>query len=283
METWATFSIIDHRKPIYRQALALFDRIVVPLPPKPIADQTQDELDQLKAEVNYLSKANAAVPYEWKSAEFEEWRRPLLAESLAARANRDPLLDTRLMLSEQFYSEGVLAIPVYGGLQHFADARKALMQVEEALTIEIAQRLPVPEYETPLENLVKLRQTPAFRKALDDLLEWKRDKAPAIVLAENRRNAIAAAMRDFDKLTKAYAEAMESEGYKKAGSVSSVFFALVTGELIGAIKEVFVSFRELREPCWKKVSEMKCAPGGVVYHFREEVGFRVKSTFINKT
>jgi hypothetical protein len=26
METWATFSVVDHRKPIYRQALALFDR-----------------------------------------------------------------------------------------------------------------------------------------------------------------------------------------------------------------------------------------------------------------
>lgn len=26
METWATFSIVDHRKPIYRQALALFER-----------------------------------------------------------------------------------------------------------------------------------------------------------------------------------------------------------------------------------------------------------------
>jgi hypothetical protein len=46
METLATFSIIDHRKPIYRQALALFDRIVVSLPPKSIGDQTQEELDQ---------------------------------------------------------------------------------------------------------------------------------------------------------------------------------------------------------------------------------------------
>jgi hypothetical protein len=40
METWATFSVVDHRKPIYRQALALFDRIVVPLPPTPIGNQT---------------------------------------------------------------------------------------------------------------------------------------------------------------------------------------------------------------------------------------------------
>jgi hypothetical protein len=81
METWATFSIIDHRRPIYRQALALFDRIVVPLPSKPIGDQTQEELDQLEAEVEYLKWAEAAELYEWKSAEFEEWRQPFLAEA----------------------------------------------------------------------------------------------------------------------------------------------------------------------------------------------------------
>jgi hypothetical protein len=272
METWATFSIIDHRQLIYRQALALFDRIVVPLPPKPIGDQTQEELDQLQAEVEYLKRANAAEPYEWKSAAFEEWRQPFLAEALAAGLNRDPFLDTRLMLSEQLYSPDVLAIPVYGGHQQFANSHKALLQAEEALTIEILQRLPVPEYDTPLENLVRLRETPGFRRALDDLLEWKRDKAPAIVLAENRRGAIVAAMRDFDKLTKAYAEAMESEGYKKAGSVGSIFCSLIAGEPIAAVKEALVSFREVREPRWKKVADMKCAPAGVVYHFQEAIG-----------
>jgi hypothetical protein len=272
METWATFSIIDHRQPVYRQALALFDRIVVPLPPKPIGDQTQEELDQLEAEVEYLERAKAAEPFEWRSAAFEEWRQPFLAEALAAGFNRDPFLDTRLMLSEQIDSPDVLAIPVYGGQQQFADSHKALGLAEEALTIEIMQRLPVPEYDTPLENLVRLRETPAFRRALDDLLEWKQNKAPAIVLAEDRGGAIVAAMRDFDKLAKAYAEAMESEGYKKAGSVGSIFFSLITGEPLGAVKESLVTFRELREPCWKKVSDMKCAPAGVVYHFQEAIG-----------
>jgi hypothetical protein len=270
METWATFSIIDHRKPVYRQALALFDRIVVPLPPKPIADQTEEELKQLEAEVEYLSKSGAAEPYEWNSATFEEWRQPLIAEALATGYNRDPFLDTRLMIAGEF--PHVVAIPVYGGQQQFDNSRKSLMQAEEALTIEIMQKLPVPDFDTPLENLVRLRAKPAFRTALDNLLEWKRDKAPAIVLAEDRKEAIAAAMRDFDKLTKAYADAMESEGYKKKGSVGSIFFSLITGEPIGAVKETLVAFREVREPCWKKVSALKCAPGGVVYHFKEEVG-----------
>jgi len=72
--------------------------------------------------------------------------------------------------------------------------------------------------------------------------------------------------RDFAEFA---TNTMESEGYKKLGSVGSIFFALITGEIAGAIKEGLVSFREVREPCWKKVSEMKCSPGGVVYDFEK--------------
>jgi hypothetical protein len=271
VETWATFSVTDHRLPIYRQALALFDRIVVPLPREPVGDQTQEELDQLRADVDYLKGVNAAEPYDWQDARFDQWREPFLAQALAAGFNRDADHDSRLMLSNQLCSPDVQAIPVYGGPELFANSNSALGLANEALTVEIAQRLPVPDYDTPLENLVRLRQNPAFRRALEDLLEWKRDKAPAIVLAEDRKTAIEAAMRDFDRLTKTYASAMESEGHKKAGLVGSIFFALITGDPLGAIKEALVSFREVREPCWKKVAEMKCAPAGVIYHFKEAI------------
>jgi hypothetical protein len=269
LQTWATFSIIDHRRPIYRQALALFDRIVVPVPPEPIGDQTLPELRQLQAEVSYLAEHDAAALYEWSSTTFEQWRRPLLAEMIAAGLSRDPLADTRLMLAQALDSPDVQAVPVYGGQDHYAQSRLTLPQVEEGLTLEIVQRLPVPEYDTPLENLIALRRSFAFRTALDYLLEWKRQRVPEIFLQPDHPKAIAAALRDFDRLTKAYAQAMESEGFKKAGSVGSIFFALFTGEILGAIKEGLVAFRELREPCWKKLSEMKCAPGGVVYHFEQ--------------
>jgi len=268
METWATFSIIDHRKPIYRQALALFDRIVVPVPSKPIGDQTQAELDQLSAEVEYLAKHKAAEVFEWESESFQDWRRPFLAEAAAAKINRDVYHDTRLMVAEKLERDGIQAIPVYRGPEQFRQAKANLMQVEEALMLEILQQLPVPDDNTPLENLVLLREKPAFRQALDDLLEWKRQRIPMIVLEPNRKEAVAAAMRDFDKLTKAYTKAMEAEGFKKAKTVASIFFSAITGGLLGAIKEGLVAFSETREPCWKKVSEMKCAPGGVIYNFK---------------
>ena len=271
METWATFSIIDHRKPVYRQALALFDKIVVPIPPNPIGDQTQAELDQLRAEIDYLEQNKAAERFDWNSDAFQEWRRPYMAEAASAKINRDAFLDTRLMAAEKLGREhpGVQAIPVYGGPEQFNQAKTNLMEVEKAFTQEILQRLPVPDDNTPLENLVKLREKKAFRSALEDLLEWKRLRVPGIVLDANRGEAMAAAMRDFDKLTKAYAAAMEAAGFKKATTVSSIFFSAIIGEVVGAIKEGLVAFRETREPCWKKVSEMKCAPGGVVYHFKE--------------
>lgn len=269
METWATFSIIDHRKPIYRQALALFDRIVVPVPSQPIGNQTEAELEQLRAEVDYLADHQAAQLVEWDSASFQEWRLPFLAEATSANINRDVFHDTRLMVAEKIASTDILAVPVYGGIDQWNNAKTTLMQVEEALTVEIMQRLPVPAGDTPLENLIALRNKPAFRSALDSLLEWKRLQAPAIFLNANRAAAMSAALKDFDKLTKSYAEAMEAEGFKKAGTVGSIFLSAFTGEFFGALKEGALALREMREPCWKNLSGMKCAPGGVIYHFAE--------------
>src|SRR5215831_10210335 len=107
METWATFSIIDHRAPVYRQALALFDRIVVPVPREPIGDQTREELTQLEAEISYLAAHQAAELHEWNSDVFAEWRRPVLAEAIADGFNRDAYADTRMMLAETFTSREV--------------------------------------------------------------------------------------------------------------------------------------------------------------------------------
>lgn len=271
METWATFSIIDHRKPIYRQALALFDRIVVPVPPEPIGDQTKAELEQLRTEVEYLARHKAAEIVDWKRDTFETWRQPLLAEAAAAKINRDPFQDTRLMIAEELNVSGVQAIPVYGALAEFHQAKTTLPGVEEALTLEILQRLPVPEEDTPLENLIRLRDKPEFRTALENLHEWKRSQVPMIFLSDDPSSAMRAAVTKFEELTKKYAEAMASHGFKKTETIGSIFFSVVKLDIVDIIKDALVSFRELREPCWKKVSEMKCAPGGIIYHFGEGI------------
>jgi hypothetical protein len=173
------------------------------------------------------------------------------------------------MIAEKLKEDGVSAVPVYGGMEPYEASKKDLGWADQALTIEIMQQLPVPEYDTPLEALVTLRGNPAFRQALNDLLEWKHLQLPGIVLAEDRKAAIANAMRDFDRLTRQYAEAMQAQGFKKWIKVGSIFVSAVLGGIPGAVKEGLVAYKEIREPRWKTLAGMKCAPGGVVYHFRE--------------
>jgi hypothetical protein len=59
-EYWATFSIYDHRTSLYRQALVLFDRIVVPIPTRTVGSLTAQEIDRVEAEVRFLQERGAA-------------------------------------------------------------------------------------------------------------------------------------------------------------------------------------------------------------------------------
>jgi TPP-dependent trihydroxycyclohexane-1,2-dione (THcHDO) dehydratase len=81
------------------------------------------------------------VPHASSSEAFQDWHKPFLAEAVAARVNRDVFQDTRLMLAEQLTSDDAQAVPVYGGSKQYAKARNELMQVQEALTVKIMQRL----------------------------------------------------------------------------------------------------------------------------------------------
>jgi phage-related protein len=272
METWATFSIIDHRAPVYRQALALFDGIVVPIPPHPIGDQTAEELEQLSTEVEYLAQHGAAKAFLWSQRDFAEWRQPFLAEAAAAGLNRDAFQDTRLRVADALKLDGVQAVPVYADEPSYERARDALMAVDQVLTTKIMQRLIVPDDDTALEDLVRLRNdNEAFQQALHDLLEWKQTQVLLIAHAENRGARIEKVMKDFDRLTGQYAKTMQAAGFRRVVNVASIFLSAATGDLIGAVKEGAVGYQESIEPSWKKISEMKCAPGGVVYHFKAAV------------
>jgi hypothetical protein len=173
------------------------------------------------------------------------------------------------MLAQKFKSDDVEAFPVYGDRAHYENSKLDLTPVEEALTVAITQHLPVPAQDTPLENLVRLRNDAAFQAARTKMLEWKRRGVQEILLAPDREQKIADQMKEFDALTKAYSKEMHAAGHHKMTVAVSIFISAVTAEWVGVFKEGAVSFSELREPSWKKVTQMDCAPGGVVYHFQE--------------
>jgi hypothetical protein len=278
MQTWATFSTTDHRRPIFRQALALFDRIVVPVPSAPIGDQTTQELDQLEADVAYLELNCAAQRYPWNSGEFLQWRSGLMAEALARgySFNRNAYMDTRMMLREKITVEGVEAVPVYGDMDSYAAARQEIGtvtwgQVDHALTVGIAQMLPVPDYDTPLEDLVRLRESAAFQQAMQDLNEWKRIRIPAILLIPDHEAELRGALSDFSKLADSYARAMEELKSKRKRNLGFIFVSVLSGEALGAVKEGATTYFEQRTPVWKELADRKCAPGALVYQFQEAV------------
>src|SRR5436309_3143644 len=85
-EYWATCSIVDHRTLGFRQGLLLFDRLVVPVPSKPRFYFTQEELDRVSADVDYLCANEAAIRFDWEAHVIGEFRlkQPLWAEELSA-------------------------------------------------------------------------------------------------------------------------------------------------------------------------------------------------------
>ncbi len=276
METWATLSITDHRKPIYRQALALFDKIVVPIPSSPIGDQTTEELDQLESDVTFLEQSGAARRYEWDTKEYVAWRSPLMAEALARGIRRDPYMDTRIMLAKKMTADGVEAVPVYGNMATYGAARDEIGQVNwggvnDALTVEIAQTLPVPDHDTPLEDLVRMRESAAFQQAMNDLNDWKYLRIPAILLAPDHEAELRRAIQDFNKMADKYKAAMNEQQRTTPLKILSILVSAATGDAIGAIKEGATWVNESRTPRWMELAERKYAPGGVVYQFQEAV------------
>ena len=51
-EYWATFSIFDHRGPLYRKALVFFDRVVMPVPTVPLKDIEEQEIEALDVDAS---------------------------------------------------------------------------------------------------------------------------------------------------------------------------------------------------------------------------------------
>jgi hypothetical protein len=284
-EYWATFSIYDHRKSLYRRSLVLFDRVVIPIPKKPIGNQTEEELDGLKADVEYLQKENAGVAFAWDSDEFYEWQKTIDGEILAGVLAKDPLFATRFLIKEELKKlvpgrlpEGVDSItpmPVYGTREKYETAVKDLEKdVAEKLTLEvILENIPVPADHVALPEIIALRKREDYQESLYALRQWQRDQVPKL-LKENNDKALRQAGEDFKRLVKAYQKAMNEATYQKVTtgvcSILAIGATLAVGATplivaISGLAPTLFSLRSLLTPCWKQVAEKDCAPAGLVY------------------
>ena len=290
-EYWATFSIYDHRTSLYRQALVLFDRIVVPVPTRPFGGVTNQEIDRLSKEVETLEDADAAKRVDWDPDEFfryrtrEEQTQPGHQEAVARRLVEDPPYLTRLQLKEQTEQDvaallpagalSVTAVPVYGTREAYEVSTADLKQyVQERLTLEVVMSaIPVPSEIASFDDILDIRSKPSFQASLAALRKWQRQTVREILLDEDEAG-IRRATVEFAEMVRKYEEALSEARYEKVktaicmmlgfGAAFSAVGGPVLGTLAGVASPLF-SIKKLSKPCWKELEEKQCFPAGVVY------------------
>jgi hypothetical protein len=281
-ELWGTFSIYDHREAIFVRSLILFDRVVIPIPNQPIGDQTEAELEQLYTDATYLEKNQAAIIYNWNSAEFQDWQAEFCREALSV-GSRDNLYDSRLLLqkkTDELIPAGVhdvLSVPVYGARDTFLKAYEKIEPFQqEAMNIELSQLMSVPDAKVPLKSIVALRNKPSFQSARRALRDWQIKKMPE-VLGEKSIKNIGLATEDYKRMLLRYEEEMHNAKFKKSKMVvtsmltlGSIFSAAMgqtqtaIALLAGAAPNLF-DLKESFTPTWKSLRDKDYEAGGVIY------------------
>jgi hypothetical protein len=298
-EYWATFSIYDHRSALYRQALILFDRVVIPVPAEPVGSLNLEEIDALNADLEYLEAKGAAVKFDWDPNEFFDWQKKTVeqeavdGEALALALAKDPPWATRLQLTEKYARtvpeivrnqgvDSVEAIPVYGSEERYEAVAEDLRgYVAESLVLQIVcKNLPMPTTDSSLEAIIHLREQPKFQDSLYKLREWQMRVVPELLQEEpgpNRNRMIRKAGKDFEKWIKQYEEAMSDATFGKVQTATLSMLAVGTALTVGAapvlqilsgIAPPLFQLRSFTKPNWKAVANEQCAPAGVVYAAR---------------
>jgi hypothetical protein len=281
-ELWGTFSIYDHRDPIFRKSLITFDRVVIPIPDKPIGNQTNEELEQLHADATYLERNDAAIIYNWDSSAFQEWQKEVLREALSVKST-DSFYDSRLMLQERTENlkpQGVneiISLPVYNAKEEYQNAYSKLYHVtEEGVMIELSQLISTPDENAPLEEIIKLRQSSSFISAKQAFKEWQLKRMPE-VLGEKSIKNVNLAKEEFKRMLKRYEEEINKGKFKKTKTIITSLLAL--GSIVsaamgntqtaialmsGAAPNLF-SLKETMSPIWKDLRDKPYEAAGIIY------------------
>lgn len=287
-ELWGTLSIYDHRDPLFKNALLLFDRIVVPIPESPIHEQTAEELNELKKNVSLLEKHDAAIRYPWNSDEFNRWRDNISREILSI-GPRDSLYDTRLMIQktiEDYKPKGVdnyTAVPLYGSREQYNKSLDELALLpEQQLMIAISRKITVPTQDTPLEAIIKLRDKTSFQEALKSLRSWQNNVLPEIMNERGERK-IRAAAQDFEKMIHGYEKAIDEAKFKKRktwvisliGLAGAMTAAMVPNPsaiaILASTVPTLYTFAELKQPIWKQLQDKPFSAAAIVYEANENL------------
>jgi hypothetical protein len=295
-QMWATFSIYDQQSPsIYKPSILLFDKVVMPVPTKPHGTLTQEQLQEMAADAEFLRQHGAGVVFEWNPAEFDAWQREseehpgVESEALAfALSQADAPLKTRLQLADAVRKKlskeqqgPVRAIPVYGSPERVTAVAEVATQdfglSPQWTTFAVVMKVMcIPDERASLQDLVSLREKPYFQGALNALREWQEEKAYQLVERPDRMNAERLA-DEFARHLAKYNKAVDDANLEKKWTAVAIMFS-VGGALLGAAAGgpplaavcgtlgPLVAGRNLMKPAWAAAEGREFELAGVAYH-----------------
>jgi hypothetical protein len=164
--------------------MLLFDRIVIPVPIYAWKDLGDSERDRLFADATYLEEHGCAIRCDWDPRVFDEWIHNHLGVSNSIRKTDRPLhtryqlkslIDTKELQRVEIPS-GVIAMPVFASRDSYLQQDQELLDADAArqATVElILTALPVPAPDTPLEDIIRLRDQGFVQHQVGKLREWQ--------------------------------------------------------------------------------------------------------------
>ena len=280
---WGILAPNDHRKPLFRSSLLLFDQLLIPDSPSIANDLDSAEIDRLLKDVDYLSGRGVVQQVHWDRKDFEAWCKKISPSNPEEVLRKWPNCAARYYLQHQYSGlladkeAPVAAFPVY--LNHkFFDIISAKPQVSSAdqrLILEVVlPNFPAPSEGASLDDILWLRESKSFQAALQKMRSWQMDVFPGLA-DDSKGHEIRRAAQEFERYVTEYKSAVHEIGVAKRNT--SVVWAFSVGAFLAPkIAPVvmlllriwnprLVSVKETFTPAWKLLLDKPFAPAGVIH------------------
>ncbi len=280
---WGILAPNDHRKPLFRSSLLLFDQLLIPDSASIANDLDSEEIDRLRTDVDYLSTHGVVRRVHWDRKDFEAWCKRISDSSPEEVLRKWPNCATRYYLQHRYSSlmadkqSPVAAFPVYLNHKFFdiISAKPLVSSADQRLILEVIfPNFPVPSEGTSLEDILLLRESKSFQASLQKMRSWQMDVLPDLA-DDSRGHETQRAAQAFEQYVTEYKSAVR--GIKVAKRNTSMVWAFSVGALLAPkIAPVvmlllriwnpsLLSVKQAFTPAWKLLLDKPFAPAGVIH------------------
>jgi hypothetical protein len=281
-EYWATMSIYDHEAPYFRASLILFDKVVLPIPIVPFGRIGEAELDRLRADGDFLRDRGCAVTQAWNPLRFQEWAQDALAaaNAMGLRSDRELLTRYQLLgyvmdgsLEEVTIPRGVVAMPVYGSIDTYLAQVPATFEAARQMTVDlIIDGLPVAAPDTPLEDIVRLRDAGFLQHQVRALRQWQLELIEDLMAlggdAKRLEARLERAGNELELAKRDYESAIQGILRDTTTSRLTTMFSAIRNPLVALERLATAQRHELvdvHEHSWRDLYDKPFAFAGVVW------------------